>query len=650
MKPNSLALAIALGLGATACTQQLDDAADQARNKSGVETERRDVPPPAKAVKLVRVESGKRAPAIKEALTAVQLPAPTRARESHSEVDKADADASAVSLVERKLKTREKYADLASSEEVVGRTALPATAQLLNAPMAVVAGSPVPLQAQRALNSSDAQAHIRPASEPTDFERYGDIADNPVKRVTEDPVSTFSIDVDTGAYANVRRFLNDGRLPPRNAVRIEEMINYFSYDYAPPRDRAVPFALHTQLAPTPWNPRTHLLRVGVQGYELDAEELPHTNLVFLIDVSGSMRRPNKLGLLKNGLLMLAEQMRAEDRVSIVVYAGASGVVLEPTAGDNSERIEAALNGLRAGGSTNGAAGIKLAYQVAREAFIPDGINRVVLATDGDFNVGTTNFDTLKDMVEWERESGVSLTTLGFGTGNYNEHLMEQLANAGNGNHAYIDSDAEAHKVLVEQMAGTLATIAKDVKIQIEFNPKVVSEYRLIGYVNRKLAREDFDNDKVDAGEIGAGHTVTALYEVALAGDSGEKLRPLRYGAKPVMPSSGLASGVAHLRVRYKAPGGKVSQLIERPIHTAHINATPGGSLKFAAAVAGFGQLLRGGKYMGDFSYDSVVALADTAIGTDGAGRRAEFLNLVERARALSTRAQAGRVALVTRGQ
>ncbi len=364
--------------------------------------------------------------------------------------------------------------------------------------------------------------------QPQDTERYAAFDDNPVHRAAEQPVSTFSIDVDTGAYANVRRFLNAGQLPPEDAVRVEEMLNYFDYSYAEPASRVTPFRVSTELGRTPWNPDSLLLKVGIKGYSVPAEQRPAANLVFLIDVSGSMQSPDKLPLLKNAFRLLAQQLSSRDRVSMVVYAGASGVVLEPTSGDHKQRILDAIADLEAGGSTNGADGIRLAYRVARDAFIKGGINRVILATDGDFNVGTVNFEALIDMAERERATGVALTTLGFGTGNYNEKLMEQLADAGNGNYAYIDTLAEARKVLVEEVSATLLTIARDVKIQVEFNPAVVAEYRLIGYENRLLAREDFNNDKVDAGEIGAGHRVTALYEVVPVGGHG-RIDPLRYG-------------------------------------------------------------------------------------------------------------------------
>ena len=478
---------------------------------------------------------------------------------------------------------------------------------------------------------------IRAPSEALDRENYAHFDDNPLKRVAEHPVSTFSIDVDTGAYSNTRRMLNAGRLPAQDAVRVEEFINYFGYDYPAPSDKSEPFNVITELGPNPWNSKTHLLHIGLKGFEVPRSSIPAANLVFLIDVSGSMNSPDKLPLLKSALTLLTNQLRARDRISIVVYAGGTGVVLEPVPGDQKAKIAAALESLSAGGRTNGAAGIRLAYQMAEDAFVPGGINRVLLATDGDFNVGTTSFEALKDLVEQKRKTGISLTTLGFGTGNYNDHLMEQLADAGNGNYAYIDTLNEARKVLVDQMSATLQTIAKDVKIQIEFNPDVVSEYRLIGYENRALAREDFNNDQVDAGEIGAGHSVTALYEITLAGSEGERVDPLRY-----QPAAGATTRrtaeIAFLRLRYKAPDGEVSNLIERPIALADLERDlrrTSERYRFAAAVAGFGQLLRGGTYTERFDYSDVLGLARSSRGADPFGYRGEFITLVDLAQTLS---------------
>jgi Ca-activated chloride channel family protein len=478
---------------------------------------------------------------------------------------------------------------------------------------------------------------LRTASKPLDRENYAHFAENPVKLVAEHPVSTFSIDVDTGAYANVRRFLREGRLPVRDAVRVEELINYFSYSYQTPADKRRPFNVTTAIAPAPWDRNRHLLQIGIKGYDVGKEVLPPANLVFLIDVSGSMRSANKLELLKTSLKLLTRQLRKQDRISIVVYAGASGVVLEPVAGDATGQIIAALDALTAGGSTNGGDGIRLAYAMAEQAFIKNGINRVLLATDGDFNVGTVNFEALKNLVEEKRKSGIALTTLGFGTGNYNDHLMEQLADAGNGNYAYIDNLNEAQKVLVEQMSATMLTIAKDVKIQIEFNPESVVEYRLIGYENRALRREDIANDKVDAGEIGAGHTVTALYEIVLPGSAGRRLEPLRYAAKQ-QPRKSKTEELAFLRIRYKLPESDKSELMEWPLKKAGMLADISQAtedFRFSAAVAAFGQLLRGGKYTGEMSYEDVAELARNARGGDRFGYRGEFVQLVNLAQSLA---------------
>lgn len=469
-----------------------------------------------------------------------------------------------------------------------------------------------------------------------DREQYGTIVENAVNQVAESPVSTFSIDVDTGSYANVRRMLNAGRLPPADAVRVEEMINYFPYDYALPEGNS-PFAVHSEMAPAPWNPGHTLLRIGIKGLDVAKASLPPSNLVFLVDVSGSMHSQEKLPLLKSALKLLVNQLRPQDKVALVTYASGTQVVLEPTSGAHRAKIIAALDNLQSGGSTAGAAGIALAYRMAEQGYIPGGINRILLATDGDFNVGITSFDALKNMAEEKRKGGVSLSTLGFGMGNYNEKLMEQLADAGNGNYSYIDTLNEGQKVLVNEMTSTLATIAKDVKIQIEFNPAVVSEYRLVGYENRMLNREDFNNDKVDAGEVGAGHTVTAVYELTLKGNS-SSVDPLRYGREQA--SSRRPSGeLAFLRLRYKAPDGDVSRLIEWPLYRRDVKsslaqATP--EFRFVAAVAAFGQQLRGGKHTGTMSYADIAQLAVKSRGADHFGYRGEFLRLVNLAQSLST--------------
>jgi len=477
---------------------------------------------------------------------------------------------------------------------------------------------------------------IRLPSEPVNRENYAHFDDSPVRLVAEAPVSTFSIDVDTGAYSNVRRMLNAGQVPVRDAVRVEELINYFSYDYPLPATDETPFRVTTEIGPNPWNSATRLLHIGIKGYDIDRQDLPPANLVFLVDVSGSMQSPDKLGLLKSALKLLTRQLREQDRISLVVYAGASGVVLEPVKGNERAKIQRALEGLTAGGSTNGAAGIRLAYQLAEDNFIKKGINRVIIATDGDFNVGTVNFEALVDLIEEKRKSGISLTTLGFGTGNYNDRLMEQLADAGNGNYAYIDTLNEAQKVLVDEMGSTLQTIAKDVKIQIEFNPALVAEYRLIGYENRALQREDFNNDKVDAGDIGAGHTVTALYEIALTDGKGQRLDPLRYGGGE-KTASRFGKELAMLRLRYKQPDEGSSRLIENPLYITDIETSlqkTSDRFRFSAAVAGFGQLLRGGKYVDNLDYQAVLELARNARSTDKFGYRGEFIQMVSLADSL----------------
>ncbi|MDA7087848.1 VWA domain-containing protein [Pseudomonas sp. SA3-5] len=466
-------------------------------------------------------------------------------------------------------------------------------------------------------------------------EQYQKLADNPVHAVAETPVSTFSVDVDTGSYANVRRFLNQGQLPPAEAVRLEELVNYFPYAYPLPTGDT-PFGVGTELAVTPWNPQSRLLRIAIKAADLSVAAMPPANLVFLVDVSGSMGRREGLPLVQSTLKLLVEQLRSEDKVSLVVYAGSSSVVLEPTAGSDKARIRAAIDQLRAGGSTAGESGIQLAYQQAQQGFIENGINRILLATDGDFNVGISDFETLKQLAADKRKSGISLTTLGFGTDNYNEQLMEQLADAGDGNYAYIDNLREARKVLVDQLGSTLATVARDVKIQVEFNPARVSEYRLLGYENRALKREDFRNDKVDAGEIGAGHTVTALYEIVPAGNKGW-LEPLRY--RQAEKATGKQGELALLRIRFKAPQQGNSKLLEIPIEAQRTTATiarASEDLRFAAAVAAFAQQLKGGRYTGAFELPATAELARSGKGEDRFGLRGEFVQLVELAQSLQT--------------
>ena len=502
------------------------------------------------------------------------------------------------------------------------------------APAAAMAQGVAAKETRMALMPSPVPAPMPVADQPSN-ERYGQFSDNPVHRVAEAPVSTFSVDVDTGSYSNVRRMLNGGALPPADAVRVEELINYFPYDYALPRDDR-PFAVHTALAPAPWNAQRVLLRVAIKGQDVAKQALPPANLVFLVDVSGSMESADKLPLLKSSLKLMVDEMRPVDRISLVTYAGGTQVVLPPTSGAEKATIKSAIDGLRAGGSTAGASGIALAYRAAKDSFIPNGINRILLATDGDFNVGVSDTEQLKKMVEQQRRSGISLSTLGFGAGNYNEAMMEQIADVGDGAYSYVDNLMEGHKVLVSETTSTLATIAKDVKVQIEFNPALVQEYRQIGYENRQLQREDFHNDQVDAGDIGAGHTVTALYELTLTGARGA-IDPLRYGsAATVAAGDAHADELAHLRLRYKLPGHSASELMETPIRRAALRPLDqtDAEFRFAAAVAGFGQKLRGGRYTGGWSYADARALAAGSVGPDRFGYRGEFLRMVDLAQAL----------------
>ena len=479
-------------------------------------------------------------------------------------------------------------------------------------------------------------------SKPQDREHYLTSIQNPVKQVSVDPISTFSIDVDTGSYSNSRRFLNNGKLPPNDAVREEAFINYFNYDYTSPANIEVPFKVHTEVGNAPWNEQRQLVKIGIKGFEVAKVDLKSANLVFLLDVSGSMNTPDKLPLLISSLTMLTKQLDEDDSVAIVVYAGAAGVVLPATPGNNHQIITQALNQLAAGGSTNGAQGIELAYQIAEKNFKKGGVNRVILATDGDFNVGTQSIDKLKELITKKRQTGIALTTLGFGQGNYNDGLMEQLANIGNGQHAYIDTINEARKVLVDELTSTMQIIAKDVKIQVEFNPQQVAEYRLIGYQNRLLADEDFNNDKVDAAELGAGHTVTALYEVTLVGSNNKQIDDLRYQDFSSQPkhnnkekgSTSNNQELAFVKVRYKQPNSDISQLISQPIFTEELNRSTSKDFQFSAAVAGFTQLLKGAKYTNQWQYQDCIDLAIENKGEDHFGYRSEFIQLVRTAQAL----------------
>jgi Ca-activated chloride channel family protein len=468
-------------------------------------------------------------------------------------------------------------------------------------------------------------------------EAYNAIVENPFHRAASEPLSTFSVDVDTASYANVRRFLTQNMLPPRDAVRIEELLNYFPYHDAPPAgDSADPFAVHVEVAGCPWNSANRLARIGIAARPIDQSRRPPSNLVFLVDVSGSMNEPNKLPLVQWGLARLVEQLSENDQIAIVVYASASGLALPSTSCERKSEILSTIEQLRAGGSTNGGAGIQLAYDVATEHFIKNGTNRVILATDGDFNVGVRDDDELVRLIEAKAKSGVFLSVLGFGIGNIKDGKLERLADKGNGHYAYIDSPREAYKVLVEEMGATLVAVAKDVKIQVEFNPARVGGYRLIGYENRIMAHQDFNNDAKDAGEIGAGHHVTALYELVPPGKGGEtlKLDPLKY-SKTV--ASGSPSNESFtVKLRYKQPDGTTSRLLEiGVVDPGRAFGEASDDLKFASAVAGFGMLLRTSADKGTLTYDGVLEIAQAASGHDPSGYRNEFLDAVRKAKSLA---------------
>jgi len=472
------------------------------------------------------------------------------------------------------------------------------------------------------------QPIVRP---DTNSEDYADITENTFRTVNDKPLSTFSIDVDAASYSNMRRFITNNQTPPKDAVRIEEMINYFNYDYEAPKGDD-PFSINTEISKAPWNTKHQLVHVGLQGKKVATEDLPASNLVFLIDVSGSMSSSNKLPLLKAGYKLLVQQLRPEDRVAIVVYAGAAGEVLPSTPGDQKEKIIDALDKLQAGGSTAGGAGINLAYKIAQQNFKKDGNNRIILATDGDFNVGASSNESMEDLIEKKREEGVFLTVLGLGMGNYQDSKMEILADKGNGNYAYIDNILEAKKVLVNEFGGTLFTIAKDVKIQIEFNPAIVQAYRLIGYENRALKDEDFNNDKKDAGELGSGHTVTALYEVIPVGVKSEftDIDPLKYQKNPqkIVVASNNSDEIMNVKLRYKEPDGNTSKLIEHPLLNQEVKTTSD-NFRWSASVAAFGFLLRDSEFKGSTNIEEVIKWAKSAKGKDENGYRAEFIRLAE---------------------
>jgi len=473
---------------------------------------------------------------------------------------------------------------------------------------------------------------IEQKKEQFNTEDYSTIVENQFLAATQNPLSTFSIDVDEASYSNVRRYLQNGSLPPAGAVRIEEMINYFDYSYPQPSGDDA-FSVSTEMAGCPWSPQHRLVHIGLQGKEIPLENLPAANLVFLVDVSGSMDEPNKLPLVQASMNMLTDQLREKDRVAIVVYAGNAGLVLPSTSGGNKVKIKEAVDNLRAGGSTAGGEGIKLAYKVAMDNFIKGGNNRVILATDGDFNVGASSDDDMVRLIEKERKSGVFLSVLGYGMGNYKDNKMQLLADKGNGNHSYIDNINEARKVLVSEFGSTLFTIAKDVKIQVEFNPAKVQAYRLIGYENRILASEDFNDDTKDAGELGSGHTVTALYEIIPAGvkdDFSKTVDPLKYQQVQKKNTTGFSDEMFTIKLRYKKPDGDISKLVTHPVLDTHTEwAATSDNFRFSAAVAEFGLLLRNSEFKQQASFQQVITLAKGAKGKDEEGYRSEFMRLVQ---------------------
>ena len=513
------------------------------------------------------------------------------------------------------------------------------------------ASAPIPHEAVQnrafsrdmAMGGSAPSKHMMPAPAPEPYaveenrDRFESFGTNPVRSALESPVSTFSIDVDTSSYAFARRSLKEGMMPDAESVRVEEFINYFPYDWAGPDSAATPFNTTVTVMPTPWNAHTQLMHVAIKGYDVVPAEKPRSNLVFLIDTSGSMNASDKLPLLKSSFRLLVDRLGPDDTVSIVTYAGNAGTVLEPTRVADKAKILAALDRLEAGGTTAGEAGLREAYRLAGESFVEGGVNRVMLATDGDFNVGQTSDEDLKRLIEQKRESGVYLSVMGFGRGNYNDRMMQTIAQNGNGTAAYIDTLAEAEKVLVEEASSTLFTIAQDVKIQVEFNPQRIAEYRLIGYETRALEREDFNNDRVDAGDIGSGHSVTAIYEITPVGSPAQMMDDLRYGAERLAPSGGGSDELAFVKLRYKQPGEATSRLIETAVTDADALRSldqAGVDQRFSIAVAAFGQKLRDTDALAGFGYDRIMEIATAARGTDPFGYRAEFLSLVRLASAL----------------
>ncbi|WP_426235980.1 vWA domain-containing protein [Pararhizobium sp. DWP1-1-3] len=529
----------------------------------------------------------------------------------------------------------------ASSAEQADAVAQPEMAPQVQGAMAAAPAIEQGMISERLAMPSPSPAPVDTLAQPEENrDRFSSADTNPVKSVATDPVSTFSADVDTASYSFVRKSLMAGEMPDPDSVRVEEMINYFPYDWPGPDGKDTPFKATVTVLPTPWNANTRLMHVGIRGYDVAPAVAPRANLVFLIDVSGSMDEPDKLPLLKSAFRLLVEKLKPEDSVSIVTYAGNAGTVLEPTAIKDKAKILNAIDTLQPGGSTAGVQGLEAAYNLAQQAFVKGGVNRIMLATDGDFNVGPSSDDELKATIEAERKSGIFLSVLGFGRGNYNDALMQTLAQNGNGTAAYIDTLAEAQKTLVEEAGSSLFPIAKDVKFQVEFNPQQIAEYRLIGYETRALNREDFNNDKVDAGDIGSGHRVTAIYEITPKGSPAVLNDDLRYGAAAPAEEVDVKSSpeLAFLKIRYKKPDSDTSQLITTPVTQANAVTSleqAGQDIRFSVAVAAFGQKLRGTDAVSAYSYGSILDLASGAKGEDGYGYRAEFLNLVRLAKSLS---------------
>lgn len=555
--------------------------------------------------------------------------------------EKADARQSAEAAARAKMKAAADTAQATNTLAAEPLAELREAEALAAAPESFALGGAVATQelSRSVVQPSVAVDAIAMPTPEEDRERFASADPNPVKNVATDPVSTFSADVDTASYSYVRRSLLGGSLPDAEAVRVEELVNYFPYDWKGPETAEKPFNATVTVMPTPWNKDTELLHIGIKGFETVAAEQPAANLVFLIDVSGSMDEADKLPLLKSAFRLLVGKLKDTDTVSIVTYAGNAGVVLEPTAGKEREKILDAIDNLQPGGSTAGAEGIETAYKLAQKAFRKDGVNRVMLATDGDFNVGPASDEELKRIIEDRRRSGIFLSVLGFGRGNYNDGMMQTLAQNGNGTAAYIDTLAEAQKALVEEAGSSLFPIAKDVKFQIEFNPDRIAEYRLIGYETRVLNREDFNNDKVDAGDIGSGHRVTAIYEVTPKGSPAVLNDPLRYGKGEASATPATDNGeLAFLKMRWKKPDGDTSELVTMPVTDANAVADVNAAstdIRFSVAVAAFGQKLKGVSALQDYAYGSILGLAEAARGNDPFGYRAEFLKLIRLAGGLS---------------